>query len=350
MEELTQEQKEAALAAMAGGKKEEVKEEKKEEVKEDVKEEKKEEVKEETKFSGVEWLNQTFGKEFKAEDDIKSLFETVGKYEELQKSYEETNQSLSEYKSLAEKIDPMAHFLDENEYKRQQFLIQNKGKLGEAALQVLSALSPSRIKDLGVREVLRTDLMINQELTSDEADAVLAKKYEVEDWDSEEMDKATVGLLKIDANEAKKRLSSLYKDINIPEKTNFEEARQQLKESWNKPLDELVKGIDKLSLAEGLDVSVTDSMKEGLVEETMSDLLSKGIKPSEATLQQIAGSVRTKILERNMDSVIKSITNDLSEKIKAEVRAEVHNDKPLNNGSRGEGVTVDNDATIKSLL
>ena len=192
--------------------------------------------------------------------------------------------------------------------------------------------------------------MVNEGLTCEKADAYLMRHYDLDDLESEEMDAATRASIKVDVKNAKKRLSDLYQGIDIPQKVDFETARTQLKESWSSPLGDIVKGIDKIQLEEGFDFVVTDDMKQGLFEETLSEIMIRQLKPGQDSASQIVGAIKDKIVLRNIDKVVKSLTSDIREKVKAEVRAEIHNDKPLNSSSRNSTGPSDNDSKMRSML
>lgn len=295
-------------------------------------------------------FSKKFGRDIKEESEIISLFEKADKLSEYEASNAEMAQKMAEMQSLLEKVDPMDNFLNEDEYLRQQFLKRNSDKMTNEGIKALSALSPSKIGEMKSIDALRVDLVVNEGLTGEEADAYLMRHYDLDDLDSEEMDAATRASIKVDVKNAKKRLSDLYQGIDIPTKVDFEAARTQLKESWSSPLDQIVKGIDKIQLEEGFDFVVTDDMKQGLFEETLSEIMIRQLKPGQDSASQIVGAIKDKIVLRNIDKVVKSLTSDIREKIKAEVRAEIHNDKPLNNTSRSATGPSDNDSKMRSML
>jgi len=294
-------------------------------------------------------FEKKFGRKIEKEDDLKTLFEKADKHEELKKSYSETVEKLNEYKGLAEKLDPLANFLNEDEYKRQQLLIQKQGKLSEDAVKSLSVLTPNKVKELSDVEALKIDLMIAKDLTSKEAEDYLLNKYGIEDF-GDDMEERTKTVIKVDAKDARKEVLKLYEGISVPTKTDYEAARTQLKQSWERTIPEIVKSIDKIQIAEGIDFVVTDDMKKGMDAYVESLVLSKQIKPSEAAGAEILGHLKDEILIRNIGNVVKSMENDLREKIKAETRAYLHNDKPLDEGNRGTETQLDNDAKVRKLL
>jgi len=295
-------------------------------------------------------FNKRFGREVNDEESLKSLFEKADNYEATKKSHDETTKLLTEYKGLAEKLDPMAYFANEDEYVRQQFLKNKAGELGDDAIKALSVMSPSRVKELSNVEAIKLNLMVDKGLDGKEADAYMSKHYEVEDFNDEDLDAGVTATFKVDGKDAKDSLGKLYDGIDIPTKTDYETARTQLKESWESPVSELVKGIDKIQLEEGLDFVVTDAMKEGLEQSVTDYVMSNQLKPSEEAGAQIAGMLREQLVIQNLDKVIKSVRADLEESFKAENRAKIHNDKPLDSSNRSENQNEDNDSKMSRIL
>lgn len=318
------------------------------------KEPEKEEQKTETKVDEVNLdlsiFDKKFGRKIESEDTLKSLFEKADKYEEVETSKKDLEQRLSEYQSLAERLDPMSNFLNEDEYVRQQFLKKNKDSFDEDVVKALSALSPSKVKNLSNEEALKTALMVENGLTGEEAEAYLFKKYDVESFALEDMDLGLKAQIKVDVKNAKERLAKLYDGIEIPQKVDWETARAQVKQSWEKPLDEIVKGIKTIKLDEEIDFVVTDEMKAGLYDSVLSELVAKQTKPSKEVGAQLYASLQDKLILSNMDKVVKSMKADIYEKVKEELRREVHNDKPLNESSRTGSEIEDNDAKVLRLL
>ena len=308
------------------------------------------EVKTETIDLDLSIFDKKFGRKIESEDTLKSLFEKADKYEEVETSKRDLEQKLTEYQNLAERLDPMSNFLNEDEYVRQQFLKKNKDKFEEDVVKALSTLSPSKVKNLSNEEALKTALMVENGLTGEEAEAYLFKKYDVESFDFNDMDLGLKAQIKVDVKNAKERLAKLYDGIDIPQKVDWETARTQVKQSWEKPLDEIVKGIKTIKLDEEIDFVVTDEMKAGLYDSVLSELVAKQTKPSKEVGEQLYAALQDKIVLSNMDKVIKSMKADIYEKAKEQLRKEVHNDKPLNESSRTGSESEDNDSKVLRLL
>lgn len=305
----------------------------------------------EPKKPELDWLgeiNREFSKEFKTKDEIKSFFDKVGEYDTLKVQHDEVSTKLEEYRKAVGKFNPLDYFDSEDEFVRQQFIKQNKGKLGEEALTALSSLSPERLKKLDNKSTLVTDMIVNDGLTREEAEAYYNKKYDIDE--DTDVDPATRATIKKDVKVAQERLSKMYEGIELPKQVDFEADLAQRKESWKTPLAELVKGIEKVPILPEFDFVVEPEMKDGLIEKILSELLSSGVPLSKEALKNAAGRANDLLVLENMDKVAESMYNDLKEKVKAEVRAEVHNDKPLNNQTRPGSPTLSNDEKILRSL
>lgn len=295
-------------------------------------------------------FEKKFGRKIEKEEELKSLFENADKYVEVETSNKDLAQKLAEYQSLAERLDPLSNFLNEDEYVRQQFLKKSKDKFDGDVINALSTLSPSKIKNLPESEALKLSLMVEDGLTREEADAYLLKKYGTDSFDLEEMDLGVRAEIKVDAKSARAKLAKLYDGIDIPQKIDYETARKQVKESWEKPLDEIVKSIKTIKLDEGIDFVVTDDMKEGLFDGTLSELMAKQVKPSKEIGARLYAELQDKIVLSNMSKVVKSMKADLYEQVKEELRKQVHNDKPLNESSRTGDASESNDDKVMRIL
>lgn len=323
---------------------------KKEVVDEGVKETPKETpLKEEPKPFDFGVLSEKIGREINDEESLKALFEKADKYESTATEYEQTKQQMSE---LSKKLDPLSYFASEDEYKRQQLLIKKGDQLGKDAIKELSVLNPSEVGNLSDVDVLKLQLMVDKGVSKEDAESYLMRKYDVTDFSDEDIEAGVKSAMKIDAVDARRQVSDLYGDIEIPNKTDIESSRQKFSESWSTPLTELKKGLDNIKITEGVELGVTDSMLESIdINGTIKELMANGIEPSEAALASIAGAWRDQLVVKNIKHVAEAITNAAIEKNNTEWRAKVHNDQPLNDGSRGEQTqTLSNDDSILSVL
>lgn len=284
-----------------------------------------------------ELFGKTFGGEWD-ENRIKETLDKSSKYESVLKEKEDYAKRVQELESI-EKVDPLQFFSSEESFIREQWLLKNKD-IDKNVLNVVSNLSPTKVEKLSDFDAVKTKLLIdNPDIEGGDKGAVdlLCERFgvteeELADYDS--LDPLVKNKIKIESKSAKKELKSMFEGIELPKKVDIAETRQSIKTSWEAPLKELVKGIDKLQVAEGYDFIVTDEMKNGLFEEQISNISNHLVKLDEESAKFVAGEMRKELLVRNMDKIIQSVKKDMEEAIRAEIRAEVHNSKPLNNETR----------------
>lgn len=297
-------------------------------------------------------FNKKFSRDFADEDSLVQAIERASKYGELEPKYQELTTKYSEIEEVAKRgTDPLSWFANEDEYIRQQFLLKKGDKFSPDALNVLTRLTPSSIDKMNAWEVLKTDLLVNNEIEGgmEAVQELLMDKYGVDTDNFDEFDQKTRNLIKLDSQKAKLGLKSVYDGIELPRKVDFETSRTQLKEVWQTPLQEIVKGIDTIKIADGIDFSVPDDLKEGLLEETMNELLKSRTSPSVDAGVEIASKLRSKILERGMDKVVAHIKSTVEAQVKEQYRAKVENTEPVNNSSR-QGQTDDTSDAVGWLL
>lgn len=296
-------------------------------------------------------FNKRFGTQFDKEDAVLDILSKGGKYHEVETAKEQAEREKLELKETLKKtINPRSFFSSDDAYMREQLLLS--GKVSEGAIGYLSSLSPSRIDSMKDYEALKYALLINNpELDGGEAGAeeLLNDKYNF-DGDFEAADRSTKNRILLDAKDARKSLRSMYDGIKIPDVQDWESKVQSHVDSWSNPAKELVNGISELKLSEEYSFVVDPSSKDGLVEEVLDDLVKNQVELTPEALQKAAGDVRTKLMERNMDKIIKHLETVITEKEKEKLRKEIHNDKPLNTDASASGEEDINAAAIKKLL
>ena len=284
-----------------------------------------------------------FGKKFGGQWDetkVKEALDKSSKYSEIVTERDKHLSRVAELEALETKIaDPITYFSSEDAYIREQFLIKNKD-MEPAVLNVLTNLSPNKIEKLSDFEAITTKMLIDNpdiEGGKDGAVELLSEKYGLtpeELADDENLERVVKNKIKLEAKNAKGDLKKMYEGIEVPKKADISQARASVKSSWESPLKEIIKGVDKVQVAEGIDFIITEDMKEGLFEQQLISLTNNLTKVSDETAGKITGDIRERLLLENMDKVVETITRDLTEKIKAQVRAEVHNTNPLNSSTR----------------
>lgn len=293
------------------------------------------------------YAKEKFEKDIDSEDTLKSYLDKASEYDTLKTSVEELEQRKLELENLAKKVDGRSWFANDDEFVRQQFLKNSEGKFSESALGVLSNLSPEKVKKLSPIEAIKAQRMVDYpDMEKHEVEELVKSELGVEDFEQEEWDTLPKAKMKKLASDAKKSLSKLYDGIEIPKAVDYAESREGLKQTWNEPIKATIDGITKLELSENLAFDLTSEMKEGLESEIMNEILVSQAKPTEETLAEVSGRIRSKLLERNMDSVLKVVENTIEERIKAEYQKKVHNTSDLNESKRTDS-TSDDDGVLR---
>ena len=300
------------------------------------------EPKNESKFE-ISSFNKTFESEYESEDTIRELLSNGSKYKELETELGARDEKIRELSSAADNaVDPMSLFANEDEYVRQQFLKNNGDKYNESSLDYLTNLSPSKIEKLDSWDALSYQLLIDGADTLEGGkagvEAILKDKYGIdEDTPLSEVDQLTRNKIALDSKKAKESLKSLYSDIKIPEKVDWEGQKTATKDQWSTPLQAIVDGITEIQLADGVSLSVDDAMKNGMYDSALNGLISGQVGVSEDAASRISGQIRSQLLEKNMDKVVKVIQANAEEKAKEKYRERVHNDGQLNEDVKAEG-------------
>lgn len=295
-------------------------------------------------------FNTTFGTAFEQEDGLKEVLSKGLKYSEIEKEKEELARKVEELSSTVNKtLNPRAYFSSDDAYLREQLLLKNKDNA--EAVKYLSDLTPTKVKSMSDYEVLKYNMLINNpSLDGGEAGAeeLIQSEYDF-DGDMENLTRVTRNKMMLNAKEARKNLSKLYEGIEIPDTKSWESTEQSIRDRWTNPARDLVEGITTLQLSEGLEFVVDPASKQGILDEILSEVTRGRVDVNEAAMRDIAGIVRTRLVERNLDKIIQHVRITAAEAEKERLRKEIHNDTPLNNTS-GEGGAEDvNTATLKKL-
>lgn len=297
---------------------------------------------------------ESFNKKFGTELNAESFEEFINKG----KSYGELEGKVSQYETdlaskddlLSKQFDPLEYFASEEDYLSQQV----KKKFPDKDPNVLVKITPSKVEAMSGWDALKNELLVNTpNLEGGEAgaDEMLRMKYGIEeDLPMEDWTRAQRNMVTQDSLKAKDSLKGLYNDIKIPEKVDYKSLQAQNKESWNQPLNDTINGIEELKLTEDFSFKLTPEMKQGMHEEFLNEIASSNKRLSEDTLSEIAGELRSRMLERHLDKVISAVDARAEERVKAEYRKKVHNEQPLNTETRPDGELSDGDHVRNYLL
>jgi len=289
----------------------------------------------------LDGFNSTFGTTFEQEDGLKDIISKGLKYSDIEKEKSDLARKVDELSGTVNKtLNPRSYFSSDDAYLREQLLLKNKENAD--AVKYLVDLTPTKIKSMSDYEALKYNMLINNPaLDGGDAGAeeLIQAQYDF-DGDMESLTRITRNKMMLDAKEARKTLSSLYEGIEIPDTKSWESTQQSIRDNWSVPAKDLVDGITKLQLSEDLEFVVDPATKQGILEEVLNEVSKNRIDVNESAMRDIAGIVRTRLVERNLDNILKHVRTTATEAERERLRKEIHNDAPLNTSS-GEGTATD---------
>lgn len=298
----------------------------------------------------IDVFNQTFGTAFEKDDMLKDVLAKGMKYSEAETQIAELNRKNAELLAVANKsINPREYFSSDDAFLREQLLLKNKDN--QEIVQHLTDLTPTKVKSMSDAEALKYSILLdNPGLDGGAAGAeeLLQEKYGYID-DPDSMTRVQKNQLMLDAKAARAKLNSLYDGIVIPDAKSWEDTTQSIRDSWSKPAQDLVDGITDLQLSEGMSFAIDAASKEGILEEVLAELSRNKVSLNEEALRNVAGIVRTRLMERNFDKILSHVATTAAEKTKAELRQQLHNDSPLNTASGASGDVDVNALTLSKL-
>lgn len=295
-------------------------------------------------------FNTTFGTTFEQEDGLKDVISKGLKYSDIEKEKSDLARKVDELSGTVNKtLNPRSYFSSDDAYLREQLLLKNKENAD--AVKYLVDLTPTKIKSMSDYEALKYNMLINNPaLDGGEAGAeeLIQAEYNF-DGDMESLTRVERNKMMLNAKEARKTLGSLYEGIEIPDTQSWESTQQSIRDNWSVPAKDLVDGITKLQLSEDLEFVVDPATKQGILEEVLNEVSRNRIDVNESAMRDIAGIVRTRLVERNLDNIIKHVRTTATEAERERLRHEIHNDTPLNNASGAGDATDVNTETLKKL-
>ena len=294
-------------------------------------------------------FNKKFGTDFTDENVVLDFISKGKRYNEVDTALNEVKQKLTLAEEKASKsFNPKSYFSSDDAFKREQLLIKHKDN--QDILRHISDLSPTKVSQMSDYEALKTNLLLDvPTLDSEEAGAYIEDKYGF-GGDADNLDKITKVKMTIDAKAAREKLSSLFDGIEVPDTNSWDDPAPKIKESWMPAAKSLVDGIADLKLADGISFGIDAESKNGILEEILDAVALTRTPLTEEALGDAAGLVRSKLVERNLDKIIKHVKNLGYEQGKAEFRAEIHNDKPLNTDTPPAPIDDINTIALNEIL
>lgn len=309
-------------------------------------------------------FNQRFGTEFADEDTFKSSLNRLNDLNELDtlKTEREGFQGKvteleAKYTEAKDLLNPRQYFANEEEYKRQQILMQHGQELNPAVLNKIVGTDLSEMSDVEV--LILGKQVANPNIIGGDAGAreMIYQQLNVDpeenpaDWSQ-----YTKNLVAENALAMRKELTKI-KDVEVPEAVDFEaqratrleqaaQTKEQLKTSWTPVATEMVDGFNNLNLSreteEGksevyFSYDIDPEFKAAATDLVVGYLVDTGKEPSKENIQEAGQYVQDLFVRKNMNNIVQAYGKDVEAKLIEKYNIEQDNPKPPNAQEAPEG-------------
>jgi len=312
-------------------------------------------------------FNKMFGSEFTDEENLKSSLNRLNDlkdFDTLKAEREEYQGKMTElqakYEEAKDLLDPRKYFASEEEYKRQQILQQHGQELNPAVLNKIVSADFSTMSDVEVlvlsKQVANPNIiggeegareMIYQQLGVDPDEAP-------GDWNQ-----LTKNMVAEKALEMRRELAKI-KDIEVPEKVDFEAARaereaqaasakEELKGSWGNVVKEMVEGFNTLDLSrkgEGetgdevyFSYEIDNEFKQQAADLVVGYLVDNNMEPSKENVREAGSYVQDLFWRKNGNAIVQAYGRDVEAKLIEKYNIDNDNPKPPNDTEAPVGDT-----------
>ncbi len=296
----------------------------------------------------IENFNKRYGTQYKADDEIRSVFELPKKvseyearlsdYENVKKSAEERQRKIDELEGLN---DPLKFFSSPDAYIAEQLRIKNPDK-DPVLLHEIATTDVSKMGDFDV--LVKAMKMFIPNLPDGGAGLrdVLYEKYGIDpevdpkDWDSKIKTK-----IAIDAATERYRINELKKGIELPKVMSKEEREQFQAETLAKkqqalaPVKDQFTKFDKFQY-EGFEYDVPAEYKDKSAEMFDGMFIDAGLEMNEENLKTAIQLRNSNFLLENFGKIKEVIIKQAETALRAKIDAELHNTTPPNTATASD--------------
>lgn len=288
-------------------------------------------------------FNKRFGTAYKADDEIKGLFDApkrISEYEAKLKDFEtlkaEADKRQKEIERLEGLNDPLKFFSSPETYVAEQLRIKYPDK-DPVLLQEIATTDVDKMEDFDVLAKSMRMFVRNLPEGGRYIKDVLYKKYGIDvDTPLSDIDGATKTQIALDAATERNRINDLKKSIDLPKViTKEERAKAEADFSAKRmqalaPLREQYTKFEKYSDGQGLDFDVPKEFQAKLGDIFDGMFIEAGHEPDEKTIAAAEDLKIAWFLKENFSKIKEVIVKQAQTDLQAKIDAESHNDSPPN--------------------
>jgi hypothetical protein len=290
----------------------------------------------------IENFNKRYNTQYKADDEIRSLFsltEKVSEYEGKLKDHESLVESVDRYKQELEdyKVNGMSDLLSKPRIRSAYVAEQLVAKYPDRDPDILANLAMSDLDKMNDLEVLAKERKMRGSKSSlENIKAVIVKELGIDpEQKPEEWDSVVTTELEMKATDARDRIKSLLKDVEIPKVVTAEEreasAAKALEEKVKAttPIKEIFKKFDTYKNGE-FEFIVPDEFKSKLEDVFNGMFIDSGLDINEENIATAELIKKALFVEEYLPKMLEVKEKQVLAKLKEEQDALLHNDTPPN--------------------
>ena len=314
-------------------------------------------------------FNTFFEKDFKTEDDVRSLFEKLDKYSDYDEKvtklseYEESKSALeTRIKELEDAQDPLQWFPNEDVFKS----VMLQKQFPEKDPNILNKVITSDLTKVSDLDVLIDDVLLSTpgfKGDRERARAVLYKRYGIDAEDSpENWEQVTQDLILMDADSKRREFRELADKVEKPKVVTPEEkaaalAQQKadLKASWKEPISRMAQyEKEAITDAEGNTIMEFDVPKEyrSGIKDYLESMVDNGLSLNKENLQFAEYDIRKTMVYENLPKILAAYKGQLESEWQKAKDTEEGNTTPPNTQTAPDmkELTGQKKAGIRSML
>jgi len=303
----------------------------------------------------IETFNKRYNTEYKADDDIKGLFTLPGKvteYEEKLKDHDSLKDSVDKYKKELEDVKDthMSDLLSKPRIRSAYIAEQLVAKYPDRDPDILANIAMSDIDKMSDLEVLAKERKMRGSRSSlDNIKAVIIKELGIDaDLKPEEWDSLVTTEVEMKATDARDRIKTLLKDIELPKVVTKEEREAQqakfLEEKTKAimPIKEVFKKFDTYNNGE-FEFIVPDEFKSKLDDVFTGMFIKGGLEVNEENIATAELLKKALFVEEYLPKMLEVKEKEVLARVKAEQDALLNNDEPPNTATATDQSTDQED-------
>ena len=300
------------------------------------------ETTEETPDTFIENFNKRYNTDYKTDDDVKGLFTLPGKvteYEGKLKDHESLKASVEQYKKELEEVkeNSQSDLLDDPLIRKAYIAKQLIAKYPDRDPDILGELAMSDIEKMNDIDVLaRERKMRGSKSSLENIKAVIIKELGIDTEQSpSEWDDLVKTEIELKATDARERIKTLLKDIEVPKVVTKEEREAQqanfLEEKIKsvKPIKDVFVKFDTYKNGE-FEFVVDDEYRSTLGDMFDGFFVKGGLEVNDENIAIAEKLKRSFFADENLGKFLEVKEKEVLARVKAEQDVLLNNDEPPN--------------------